>query len=189
MARQLKQTAAAINVAVRDGCDCLHALARCSCVHAQIAMGMPWPSDARRVRKGPRFAARMARCDEQQRAGVEEVVGCRSARRRSLEEIARQAEAAEQRAALRHARRVDRPFTFLGKRIAWPPLSRQKATSGCDSITRCRKLGPRPQQRVDLADLRRRCRKPGSTRRAAAPTSCAPPRLPCDAPRTSARAS
>ena len=46
------------------------------------------------------------------------------------------------------------PLIFLGRRIGWPPLSRMKATSGCDSNTRSRRLEPLAHQRVDLADFR-----------------------------------
>ena len=56
------------------------------CIHTQIAMGTPCASTPGGSGNGRASPARMARGDEQQCRGVEEIVGCRTARRRTLRE-------------------------------------------------------------------------------------------------------
>ena len=87
---------------------------------------------AGRVRERQRLVARVTGGDEEERRGVEEVVGIGTGGRWPVGEGGRQPEPDQQRAAFRHAGRVDEAL------IATPLFSRQKATSGCDSMIRAR---------------------------------------------------
>ena len=99
--------------------------------------------------------SRMASSDKQQRASVEDVVGRRAGRHGPVGESGRQAEADEQLAPFGHAGWIDETFYLFGD------AHRGGAVQLPESHFRMRfddaqsKLGPRLQEAIDLADLRK----------------------------------
>ena len=134
------------------------------------------------------FAARNASRQSASCSAASRKSSSRAARRRPVKEAAVAAVAAQQMLALVHAGGIDPALDLLGQAHGLPPLSRQKATSGCDSKMRS------PQDpAVRSAVCRspgfwRRCRRPGSRHRAADRMCRARRRLPGDAPHTMLRA-
>ncbi len=98
-----------------------------------------------------------------------------------------QADGAKQRLALLHAGRIDLALDLLrqahGLSAVQPP-ERHFRMRFDDALPEIRPLRAAARRSRGSS---RRCRRPGSTRRAADRMSSAPPRSPCDAPRTSAR--